>query len=308
VLDVIFGPGAKPGTVQPMPDVAGALATRNESIQQGFYEELVEHKYFRESPEKVRNRWRKILKLMPFLIGAAVIAIVVVAGAWSNFAFFPIAVGIILMFVSGGLSQAMPQKTMAGAESTAKWKAFKKYLEDIEQQKDLAESKEIFERYLPYAVALGMAESWVQKFAWVQASSPQWYGGAGPLFGDGGTVIVGDGRRRSRNRGGSWTMIPGSSANPTWDDRGQPGGGGSGGLNIPGMQDISDSASGGLQSGSDSFFDMLGTVAKAFAESSGSGSGSFGSRGGFGGFSGGGSRGGGSRGGGGGGGGRRGFK
>ena len=106
-------------------------------------------------------------------------------------------------------------------------------------------------------------------------------------------------------------MIPNNPMGPTWGDQGKPGGGGtgSGGLNIPGMQDISDSASGGLQGGSDSFFDMLGTVAKAFAESSGSGSGSFGSRGGFGGFSGGGSRGGGSRGGGGGGGGgRRGFK
>ncbi len=76
---------------------------------------------------------------------------------------------------------------------------------------------------------------------------------------------------------------------------------------IPGMQDMSDSAGRGLQGGSDSFFGMLGTVAKAFAESSGGGSGSFGSSR-RGGFSGGGSRGGGSRGGGGGGGGRRGFK
>jgi hypothetical protein len=97
-------------------------------------------------------------------------------------------------------------------------------------------------------------------------------------------------------------MIPGD---PSMPHGGRSGPGGD--FDVPSLQDLSDRGAGGLQSGSDSFFDMLGTVAKAFAESSGGGSGSFGSRGGFGGFSGGGSRGGGSRGGGGGG-GRRGFR
>jgi len=76
---------------------------------------------------------------------------------------------------------------------------------------------------------------------------------------------------------------------------------------MPDLQGTSDAAGRGLQGGSNSFLDMLGTVAEAFAESSGSGGGSFGSSRG-GGFSGGGSRGGGSRGGGGGGGGGRGFR
>lgn len=74
---------------------------------------------------------------------------------------------------------------------------------------------------------------------------------------------------------------------------------------MPTLQEASDSAAGGLQGGSDNFFDMLGTIAKAFGESSGGGSGSFGSFGGGGrGFSGGGGRGFG----GGGGGGGRGFR
>ncbi len=303
VLDVIFGTGAKAGAEQVMPQVAGALATRNDDIAEGFYQELLDHKYFSESPERTRKRWRTIYKVLPLAIGALVVGIVVAAGAWSNFAFFPIVIGILLMLIAGRLSNAMPQKTIAGAESAAKWRAFQKYLDQIDDRRDIAESKDIFDKYLPYAVALGLAESWVQKFAYVQAPTPQWYGGGGPLIGDGRTVIIGDGgnRRRAQQRGGSWTMIPGAPGSP--GGGGQAGG--SDGFNIPGMQDISDSAGGGLQSGSDSFFDMLGTVAKAF-EGAGSGSGSFGSS--RGGFSGGGSRGGGSRGGGGGGGGRRGFK
>lgn len=301
VIDAIFGPGAKPDASVAMPTVNGALATRNSEIAEGFYRDLIDHGYFKESPAKTRNRWKGIFKLTPIVIGAVVIGIVVTTGSWSNFAFFPIAVGVVLMFVSGALAGAMPQKTIAGAESAAKWRAFRVYLDQIDDRQDLAESREIFEKHLPYAVALGLEESWVEKFAYVRTESPQWYGGAGPLFGDGRTVIIGDNRprRRTHRRGGSWTMMPGSPSNPGSGDRD-----GGAGWSIPGMQDVSDSAGGGLQGGSDSFFDMLGKVGKAFAESSGSGSGSFGSRGGFGGFSGGGSRGGG----GGGGGGGRGFR
>ena len=314
VLDMIFGPGAKAETEKPMPQVAGTLATRNGEIEDAFYQNLVEHAYFLESPEKTRNRWEKLFKAIPVIVGLVVVGIVVVTGAWSNFAFFPIFVGIALMVLSGSLARSMPRKTVAGAESAAKWRAFRNYLDDIDDQKDLAESRAIFEKYLPYAVALGLAESWTQKFAYIPVQTPQWYGG-GSL--GGGTVIIGDpfrpGSRRRQGRpgrqGGGWMMIPGSPGSPGGENQGSSGGGGGFDMpGIPGMQDLSDSAGGGLQGGSDSFFDMLGTVAKAFAESSGSGSGSFGSSR-RGGFSGGGSRGGGSRGGGGGGGGgRRGFK
>jgi hypothetical protein len=307
VLDVIFGSGANAGAEALMPQVAGALAGRNDEIAAGFYLELVDHKYFRESPEATRKRWRRIYKIVPFAIAAVVIAIVAAVGAWSNFAFFPIVIGLVLMLVAGRVSNAMPQKSMAGAESAAKWRAFQTYLRQIDERKDIAESKEIFEKYLPYAVALGLAEEWAQRFAPRVVATPDWYGGAGPLLGPGRTVIIGNGGTGSRRRGGSWTAIPNQPGGSFGGSQGQPGDGG-GGFDMPGMQDISDSASGGLQGGSDSFFDMLGNVAKAFAESSGSGSGSFGSGGGFGGFSGGGSRGGGSRSGGGGGGGRRGFK
>jgi len=303
VLDLIFGAGAKVGATQPMPQVSGALATRNSQIADAFYADLVDHGYFRESPEQTRNRWRSVFKAIPVIVGVVVIGIVVATGAWSNFAFFPIFVGIALMVLSGSLARSMPKKTVAGAESAARWRAFQKYLDDIDEQKDLEESRIIFEKYLPYAVALGLAESWTQKFAYVPVPSPQWYGGAGPLLGDGGTVIIGDpfGPRSRRRRGGGWVMMPGSTMGPFGGSQGSSGGGGfdmPGMPGIPGMQDMSDSAGRGLQGGSNSFFDMLGTVAKAFAESGGGG----------GGFTGGGMRGGGFGGGGGGGGGSRGFR
>jgi hypothetical protein len=296
VLDVIFGPGAKPGQKTEMPSLAGALSSRNSEIASAFYQRLTEAGYFKESPEKTRKRWRTIFKATPFLIGAIVILIVFLAGAWSNFAFFPIAIGIVIMIFSERLARAMPRKTVAGAEAAAKWRAFANYLKDLEKRKDDPEALAIFNRYIPHAVALGLAEGWVSRYTYVPAPS------FSTSFG-GGTVIIADGRRRrgGQYHGGNWTQVPGQPSFPGSGGSGS----GSGGFDMPTLQEASDSAAGGLQSGSNSFFDMLGTVAKAFAESSGGGSGSFGSFGGSGrGFSGGGSRGGG----GGGGGGRRGFR
>lgn len=309
VLDVIFGAGAAANTSKEMPQVAGVLAGRNAEISAGYYQELLEHKYVPESPEKVRRRWRTIYRAIPFVVAAIVIAIIVIAGAWSNLAFLPIAAGAAFFVFGGRLGDIMPRKTVEGAESAAKWKAFRTYLKDMKKRQDLAESKEIFEKYLPYAVAFGLAEEWVQRFAYVP--TPSYYGGSGPLFGGGNVVVIGGGNRRRRggvnpNQPGGWTMVPGDPSMPHGGSGSPDGGGG-----MPSLQDMSDSAGGGLQSGSDSFFDMLETIGKSFSGGSGGGSGSFGNFGGGGshrGFSGGGSRGGGSRGGGGGGGGRRGFR
>lgn len=309
LLDVIFGPGAAAGTRVEVPSVAGAFASENDHIQDGFYRELVDHKYFRESPERTRDRTRRIFKLVPLISAAAVIGVIVFVGATTTWALFPILIGIAFFLVAGRLANAMPGKTMAGAESAAKWRAFKTYLEDISQRRDLKESRDILEKYVPYAVAFGLDESWVSRFAYAPpVATPDIFGG--------GMVVVGDpwsgGRGRRQRRGGGWTTHPiggyggYGGFGGTGGGQGQPGRSGSsgGGFDMPDLQDASDSVGRGLQGGSNDFFGMLGTVAKAFAASSGSGSGSFGSSGRGGGFSGGGGFGGG---GGGGGGGGRGF-
>jgi hypothetical protein len=282
VLDVIFGANAKPETARQMSEVAGSLAGRNAEIAAGYYQELVEHKYVPESPEQVRRRWRAIFRAVPFVVAAAVIAIIVIAGAWSNLAFLPIAAGAAFFFFGGRLGDIMPRKTVEGAESAAKWRAFRNYLKDLRKRDDLAESKEIFEKYLPYAVAFGLAEEWVQRFAYVPP--PSYYGGAGPLFGGGDVIVIGGGGNRRRRSGypnqpGGWTMIPGDSSMP----HGEVGPSGGKGGDIPSLQDLSGSSAGGLQSGSDSFFDMLETIGKSFSGGGGGGSGSFGSFGGGGG-------------------------
>ncbi|MGC4191243.1 MAG: DUF2207 domain-containing protein [Thermomicrobiales bacterium] len=306
LLRAIFGDGAETGTSVSMTQVQQTFRLDEKEIHNGYYQELVDHHYFDRSPDATRQRWRGVAFVIPVIAIAVSIAVLVFSGAFSGWVVFPIGVGIVLTIVASKLAQAMPRKTLAGAESAAKWRAFKTYLSDIEKYEKIEESKAIFDKYLPYAIAFGLEYSWVNKFAIVDTPIPGWYEGGFPAGGYPG----GYGRRR----GGNGPVIIWGGGQPWGSSGNQGGNGGSGnsgggGGGIPGWQDTSDSAGRSLQSGSDSFLGMLGNVAKALGESSknsggwggGGGWSGGGGGGGGGGFSGGGSSGGG------GGGGSRGF-
>jgi uncharacterized membrane protein YgcG len=302
LLKAIFPSGAAVGAQRSLADVQGTFTGYAEAINAAYYQELVDHGYFTQSPESTRQRWNRVLKVLPIAGIVISAAIVIVVGGWSWWVIFPIGGSIILSFLSRSLANAMPRKTLAGAEAAAKVEAFKRYLQDIDKREDLEASKEIFEKYIAYAVAFGMEHSWVEKFTSVDTPVPNWW--APVLVPTGGGGSMWDTRQQPSRRVYRRSGMP-ASGDWVFGDRGGKRGGFD--LGLPDLQDTSDRAGRGLQAASSGFFDMLSTAAEAMAESSrssGGGGGSFGSSRRGGGFSGGGGR----RSGGGGGGGRRGFR
>lgn len=304
LLDAIFGPNAEVGSRVPMEQVQQTFAARADTIHNGFYDELVEHGYFDASPEQTRQRARMLGCAGPILAAVVIFLVIFFTGASSGFIVLPILAAVVLFVIGRKVATNMPRKSLKGAEAAAKWRAFKRYLQEIEQHENLEESKAIFDRYLPYATAFGLEDSWIRKFSQVSTPMPDWFGG-----GFGGPVVLGQpggyGRRGSPFGGGVWVFPSGGGSFGGGSVGGGSRGGDAsgGGFDMPGMQDLSDSAGGSLQSGSDSIFDMLGTASEIFGGGGGRrGGGSFGSwgggGGGFGGFSGGGGFGGGGGGGG----------
>jgi hypothetical protein len=302
LLHVLFGPTLTAGVGKLLSEVKRDFERSKPEIRNDLYAELVQRTYFSESPEATRNAWTRGVKvLLVGLIGVAAVAILVFGGI-AGFVWFPVIVSLALVYVAGRLTTAMPRKTRAGAEAAAKWRAFRKYLASIERYEDLNEAKAVFERYLPYAVAFGIDNQWVAKFAAVRPPMPEWFEQLEELPDIWIEPYPRHPGRRRRYGGGGWVATGGYG-----------GAGGSGraeggfpDFNIPDLQDTSDQAGRTLNRGSGGFLDMLNTAAGMF-EGMSSGGGMSG-RGGWGGggrssFGGGGSM----RSGGGGGGGRRGF-
>lgn len=246
-----------------MSELKNKFYTALPKIRSGLYDAVVEAGYFRASPDTTR----KIYSIAGIILGAAVIGGgVLVSGLfieWVDTIWCPavgLAVGAGALAIVG---QAMPRKTQKGAEAAARWRAFKRYLQEIERYTDLETATELFERYLPYAIAFNLERRWVQKFARVETTPmPGWYVPYW-MMGRGGRGRVADQRTIGTGSGG------------------------------PSLQGMSDGLTGGLQSMSDGLTSMLNSAAKTFTSApSSSGSGGFSG----GGFSGGGSSGGGSRG------------
>ncbi|MDQ2683074.1 MAG: DUF2207 domain-containing protein, partial [Chloroflexota bacterium] len=263
---------AEPGASADLGDAKASFNSKVSSIKNQMYEELVKRGYFPVSPQTTRSRYQGVASTV--LIGGAVL--LAILGKWvfgiSGWVVLPIAALAIVFIALYQISKFMPRKTLPGAESAAKWRAFKRYLADLDQNRATEGSGELFEKYLPYAVAFGLEESWVSKFAEAGAPAPEWYGG----FGGTGDWWGPESRRYPRRRGtgwGGWVGFPSGT-----------GGGASGGdfdfPDMPSPQEASDRGAKSLQSLSGGLMDLFNVAGSAFQ--------SFGGGGRHGGFSGGG--------------------
>jgi len=262
ILHGIFGGGRE----RRLSDLKNRFYRALPGIRKRMYEEVVAAGLFPRSPETTRGLYLVAGLLLMF--GSIVIGSLATPflAAFTSIAFLPFAVlavlGVLLMLAA----RFMPRRTSVGAEQAALWRAFRRYLDDIEKHTDLAQAKGLFDRYLPYAIAFGLDKEWIRKFAGVDAPAPTWYYPYPP-------VIIGG------HPGRGHAPMPDLSS--------------AGGPSVPSLEGMSQGLAGSLQSMSEGLTSLLNSASSTLASAPSSSS-----RGG-GGWSGGGGRGGGGGGGGG---------
>jgi uncharacterized membrane protein len=125
-----------------------------------------------------------------YSFGAA-IAILAVFGifqylGWANF--FNSAP---LLILCGGLSaliwwlfaRVMTAKTVKGARTHIAVLGFQEFMNRVDAERLKIMPPTTFEKYLPYAMALGVEHHWAQAFAGIVRDPPQWYVGPGGYAG-----------------------------------------------------------------------------------------------------------------------------
>lgn len=242
--------------------VKGRFDAHEPEIRADLYEEMVDRQYFTRSPDETRRRWRTLSWIG--LVGSIVVGVFLTVRV-DPFAALPTIAAALVWIAMLRLSKAMPRKTMVGAEAAAKWRAFKRYLESIEKHENLTEARDLFDRYLSYAVAFGLERQWIRSFASVGASSPGWFAPAGGAGGFGGGDF--DGADTIFDAMQAGRMI------------GHFGGTSGGDVNVPdvgipnvdmpnmpegGLQDMADVFGGGLQGASDGLGGLLDSAGSAF--------------------------------------------
>jgi hypothetical protein len=179
LLDALFG---KKDEVE-LSELKEKFYTKIDGIKKAMYEEVVKQGYFPNNPDSVRGQFG-CLGVFALALAALVGFLgVALASPLTDFGFAPgVGLGITAIALIA-VANFMPRKSDKGSEEAARWQAFKTYLRDIDKYSDIEAQKEIWDRYLPYAIAFGVDKQYMAKFAKVDAPIPGWYFPSPTMYG-----------------------------------------------------------------------------------------------------------------------------
>jgi hypothetical protein len=150
------------------------------TIRKGIFERLIERGYYLKRPDEVKGAWVAGGIVLCVLSGFA--AGVLGDQGWPGFNTTAIAVGGIgaglIVFLFG---LAMAARTEKGARAREAALGFREFLEKVESDRfrRMITGPEMFERYLPHAMAFGVEARWARAFEDLYREPPEWYAGTG---------------------------------------------------------------------------------------------------------------------------------
>jgi len=147
-------------------------------IKSSLYAGLIKKGYYPHNPERTRRSYAGIGMLGLFL-GIAI-------GIWASSLYMGIAIALCGLIILA-FSPIMPRKTRRGVLVLQDLLGLSEYIgrAEVKQMEfhDAPEkSPKLFEKLLPYAIALNLTSIWSKQFEGLLQQPPQWYVGARPGF------------------------------------------------------------------------------------------------------------------------------
>ena len=173
VLSGLFGSTGYKSEVD-LSDLKNKFYTRLPQIREAVYDRLLRRGHYRRRPDEVLRR---------YLGAAGVVAFLSIWGIGFIAPFLGVAT---VAFVLAGLATAvivaifgplMPARTVPGARKLEEVLGFEEYMNRVEEDhlKRTITSPDLFEKYLPYAMALQVEERWARAFEDILTEPPEWY-------------------------------------------------------------------------------------------------------------------------------------
>lgn len=192
------------------------------AIKDRIFDQLVGKQYYLRRPDQVRARFAVVAVLVVFggVTAAAVLALGVAA----------VVAALVSGLIIAGFSYFMPARTVAGVRALESTLGFEEFLDRVEADRleRVVRTPEMFERFLPFAMALGVEHHWARAFEGIYTTQPGWY--AGPHYAGFGTQSLvrslGD---LSSDAGTAMASAPRSSGGSGFGGGGSSGGGFGGG-------------------------------------------------------------------------------
>src|SRR6185437_3517952 len=130
-------------------------------VKAQIFERLISRGLYRSRPDKIRSRWLA----GAVVVGGLILSMSITMSARLQLSPVPF---IIAALASGLIMMAfgwiMPARTTAGARALEQLLGFEEFLARVEQERleRVVKTPEMFERYLPFAMAFGVERRWAK--------------------------------------------------------------------------------------------------------------------------------------------------
>jgi uncharacterized membrane protein YgcG len=160
-----------------MSDLENSFYKKLPGIRDNIFERLLQRHYYARRPDKVRRT---------YLITAAAVAFLSFWGggiltAALNLSSFgaTVAAGLASAAIIFGFAWVMPARTYRGTCALEGILGFEEFLSRVEGDRlqRMVKTPEMFEKFLPYAMALGVEKNWARAFVSIYKQAPEWYRG-----------------------------------------------------------------------------------------------------------------------------------
>ena len=152
----------------------GRFALRLQRIRDALFDGLVAGGYCANRPDRIRMLYAGKGVLLGLLLAPAGFFL---AAATNRAPAALILAGLFTGAIVIGFGRFVPARTSRGAQTMAKVLGFREFLSRVEKDhiERLEKTPELFEKYLPYAMALAVENRWTQAFGNITLAPPQWY-------------------------------------------------------------------------------------------------------------------------------------
>jgi len=174
MLSALFDDGSL--TSVKLSELQNHFYTHLPAIRTRIFDALMADGYYLHRPDTVRQGYIGagiVIGILLFVFGGALGAATGVAHLTWLFAAI-LTAAVICIF-----GWFMPARTLTGARTFEKVLGFEQFLERVESDRlaRIVKTPEMFEKFLPYAMALRCEKKWVAAFAGIAMQPPQWYSG-----------------------------------------------------------------------------------------------------------------------------------
>ncbi len=139
-------------------------------LQNALYKELIKKDYFKNNPDTVRNSYAAMGVIL------SVSAIFLTIFFYGDFEINALIAGILTGAPLLIFAKFMPAKTNSGSRTLIEIKGFEEFLNKAEKDRlERMKDEKLFEKFLPYAIALDIVDRWASSFEGIYQKPPDWY-------------------------------------------------------------------------------------------------------------------------------------